>query len=301
MRILIVGSGGREHALAWGPGAEPGATRTVHRPRQCGGRKRWGENVPVAADDLDGLLALARERRVDLVVVGAGTAAGGRPRRPVGGGGGARRRSDGRRGAARREQGVRQGLHAAARHPHGGASHLHRPGLRRGRRLPGRRGGARRGEGQRAGRRQGGGWVCSTRPGGPRRPSTRCCARDASARPATRWSSRNTCRGRRPASLPSPMAPTMCCWHPRRITSGSEKMIPGRTPAAWGPTRRPPSSRRRCWHGCGGEIVEPTLRGMAAEGHPYRGILYVGLMITEDGPKVVEYNCPPRRSGGAGG
>ncbi|MGE5551657.1 MAG: phosphoribosylamine--glycine ligase [Bacteroidota bacterium] len=39
------------------------------------------------------------------------------------------------------------------------------------------------------------------------------------------------------------------------------------------------------------EIVHPTLRGMAGEGRPYRGVLYVGLMVTEDGPKVIEYNC----------
>jgi len=38
-------------------------------------------------------------------------------------------------------------------------------------------------------------------------------------------------------------------------------------------------------------VVEPTLEGMKAEGHPYQGILYVGLMITSEGPKVVEYNC----------
>jgi phosphoribosylamine--glycine ligase len=38
-------------------------------------------------------------------------------------------------------------------------------------------------------------------------------------------------------------------------------------------------------------IVRPTLDGMAAEGTPYSGILYVGLMITSEGPKVVEYNC----------
>jgi phosphoribosylamine--glycine ligase len=37
-------------------------------------------------------------------------------------------------------------------------------------------------------------------------------------------------------------------------------------------------------------IVTPTLRGMAAEGTPYRGILYFGLMLTEDGPKVLEFN-----------
>lgn len=38
-------------------------------------------------------------------------------------------------------------------------------------------------------------------------------------------------------------------------------------------------------------IVEPTLKGMAEEGRCYRGILYLGLMITAEGPKVVEYNC----------
>ena len=38
-------------------------------------------------------------------------------------------------------------------------------------------------------------------------------------------------------------------------------------------------------------IVQPTVRAMAAEGAPYRGVLYAGLMATEDGPKVVEFNA----------
>jgi phosphoribosylamine--glycine ligase len=38
------------------------------------------------------------------------------------------------------------------------------------------------------------------------------------------------------------------------------------------------------------EIVRPVLEGMAREGAPYRGFLYVGLMITADGPRVVEFN-----------
>jgi phosphoribosylamine--glycine ligase len=38
-------------------------------------------------------------------------------------------------------------------------------------------------------------------------------------------------------------------------------------------------------------IVFPTLRGLAAEGRPYRGFLYCGLMITDDGPKVIEFNA----------
>jgi phosphoribosylamine--glycine ligase len=40
------------------------------------------------------------------------------------------------------------------------------------------------------------------------------------------------------------------------------------------------------------EVIEPTVRGMATEGYPYTGFLYAGLMIAADGtPKVLEYNC----------
>jgi phosphoribosylamine---glycine ligase len=38
-------------------------------------------------------------------------------------------------------------------------------------------------------------------------------------------------------------------------------------------------------------IVEPTLAGLQKDGVPYRGFLYFGLMLTADGPKVLEYNC----------
>ena len=38
------------------------------------------------------------------------------------------------------------------------------------------------------------------------------------------------------------------------------------------------------------EIVKPTIRAMAAQGMPYRGVLFAGLMITAEGPKLIEYN-----------
>ena len=38
-------------------------------------------------------------------------------------------------------------------------------------------------------------------------------------------------------------------------------------------------------------IVEPTLRGLAKEGISYQGFLYIGLMLTKNGPKVLEFNC----------
>ena len=42
---------------------------------------------------------------------------------------------------------------------------------------------------------------------------------------------------------------------------------------------------------CMDEIFLPTIRAMNAEGRPFRGCLYFGLMLTKDGPKVIEYNC----------
>jgi phosphoribosylamine---glycine ligase len=38
------------------------------------------------------------------------------------------------------------------------------------------------------------------------------------------------------------------------------------------------------------EIIEPTMRGMAEMGHPFQGVFFAGLMITEKGPELIEYN-----------
>ncbi len=48
-----------------------------------------------------------------------------------------------------------------------------------------------------------------------------------------------------------------------------------------------PELAQRCME----EIFLPTVRAMAAEGRPFQGVLYFGLMLTPDGPKVVEYNA----------
>jgi phosphoribosylamine--glycine ligase len=39
------------------------------------------------------------------------------------------------------------------------------------------------------------------------------------------------------------------------------------------------------------DVVQPTILGLQSDGIPYRGFLYIGLMITPEGPKVLEYNC----------
>lgn len=53
---------------------------------------------------------------------------------------------------------------------------------------------------------------------------------------------------------------------------------------------------------CMDTIFLPTIRAMAAEGRPFKGCLYFGLMLTADGPKVIEYNCrfgDPETPGGS--
>ena len=69
MNILLVGSGGREHALAWKIAKSPRVTRLVAAPGNPG-MTRLAELRPVGATDVEGLLALAREIAADLVVIG---------------------------------------------------------------------------------------------------------------------------------------------------------------------------------------------------------------------------------------
>jgi phosphoribosylamine--glycine ligase len=69
MNILVVGSGGREHALVWKIAQSPLVKRVFCAPGNPG-TADIATNVPVAVDDLPGLLALARQEQIDLTVVG---------------------------------------------------------------------------------------------------------------------------------------------------------------------------------------------------------------------------------------
>src|SRR5512134_494108 len=69
MRVLLVGSGGREHALAWKI-AQSRLLTELHAAPGSPGIARLGECHPIRADDAEGLLALSHELGIDLVVVG---------------------------------------------------------------------------------------------------------------------------------------------------------------------------------------------------------------------------------------
>src|SRR5437870_11931729 len=77
MRVLVIGSGGREHALVWKLAQSPHVTQMWCAPGNAGiAQERLAKNsslvecVNIGAEDLPGLLAFAQEKRPDLTVVG---------------------------------------------------------------------------------------------------------------------------------------------------------------------------------------------------------------------------------------
>jgi len=69
MQILVVGSGGREHALCWAIAASPLCDALYCAPGNAGIAEE-AECVPIAAEDIDGIVAFAKEKPIDFVVVG---------------------------------------------------------------------------------------------------------------------------------------------------------------------------------------------------------------------------------------
>ena len=111
------------------------------------------------------------------------------------------------------------------------------------------------------------------------------------ARSAAASSSRSCSRATSSRSSRSPTAPRRSRFRRRATRSGCSTGTRARTPAAWARTR--PS--RDFGADETAELVErihkPVLAELARRGTPFVGLLYAGLMLTEDGPRVLEFNC----------
>ena len=71
MKVLIIGGGGREHALAWKVAQSPRVEKVFVAPGNAGTAAEPGmENITVAAEDSDGLLEFAKQEHIDLTIVG---------------------------------------------------------------------------------------------------------------------------------------------------------------------------------------------------------------------------------------
>ncbi len=69
MKVLLIGGGGREHALGWKIAQSP-VLSTLYLAPGSPGLKPLGVTLPIGADDSDAIVAAAREKKIDLVVVG---------------------------------------------------------------------------------------------------------------------------------------------------------------------------------------------------------------------------------------
>ena len=71
MKVLIIGSGGREHALAWRVAQSEKVDTVYVAPGNAGTELEEGvENIPLAAEDIDGLIEFAQKHQVGLTIVG---------------------------------------------------------------------------------------------------------------------------------------------------------------------------------------------------------------------------------------
>ena len=74
MKILVIGNGGREHALAWSLAKSPRVSEVFVAPGNAGTAREPGiTNAPVKTDDIDGLLLFAQKNQIELTVVGPET------------------------------------------------------------------------------------------------------------------------------------------------------------------------------------------------------------------------------------
>ncbi len=282
MNVLIIGSGGREHALAWkaaqSPRVEtvfvaPGNAGTATRARggECRASTRWISpdwRISPASNEV-GLTIVGPEAPLVAGVVDYFQQRGLRCFGPTPG-----------RGAAGGLQGLHQGFPGPPRDSHRRLRRLHRG--RAGPGLPARTGCAHRGQGRRPGRRQG-------RDRRQTLAEAEAAVRDMLAGNAFGEAG---CRVVIEEFLDGEEASFIVMVDGEQRAADGHQPGPqarrrrrhaARTPAAWAPTRRPRWSTTRCTHASCDEVILPTVRGMAAEGNAYTGFLYAGLMIAPDG------------------
>ena len=288
MRILIVGSGGREHAIGWAiVRTSPGAT-LVFAPGNPG-TAALGETADVAATDLDGLVALARERAIDVTIVG--------PEAPLVAGIADRFEAEGlaivgpSADASRLEGSKAWSKAFMARHgiPTAAYERFGAGDVEAATRYAasfGERAVVVKASGLAAGK---GVVVCRDGAEGAAAVADVMGGRFGAAADeivveafldGEEASLFVLTDGEAYVLLPTAQ-------DHKRLGDGDT----GPNTGGMGAYAPAPAVTARVLGQALRTIVEPTLAAMAAEGHPFRGFLYVGLMLTPGGPRVVEFNA----------
>jgi phosphoribosylamine--glycine ligase len=288
MKVLIVGGGGREHALAWKCAQSPRVRGVYVAPGNAGTALESGvSNVDIAADDIDGLMRFARQEAIDLTIVG--------PEGPLVAGIVDRFAAAGlacfgpTRAAARLEgsKAFTKGFLRRFGIPTAGyatfTSADFDPGYINAQRLPL----VIKADGLAAGK---GVIVCETHEAAVAAASDMLAGRFGDS--GKTIVVEEFLRGEEASFIVIaadqqvlPLATSQD--HKRRDDAdrgpntggmGAYSPAPIVTPAVHDRIMR--------------EVIGPTLRGLRQDGNPYTGFLYAGLMIAEDGtPNVIEFNC----------
>ena len=286
--VLVVGGGGREHALAWALSRSPHVDRLLVAPGNPGtaacGRTR---NLAIPAGDVAGLVALCRRESVDLAVIGpedplaagivdalasAGVAAFG----PTA----ACARLEASKAYCKRfliDNGIPTAAAEVFSDPDAALAHLaalsdvpvvKASGLAAGKGVIVPETAAEAAAAVRA-------MLTERRFGSAGERillEERLWGREVSVLAF--------CDGERFAVLPPAQ-------DHKRLRAGDE----GPNTGGMGAFTPSPATDDRLIDQIGRQVIAPTLAALERAGTPYRGLLYAGLMITDDGPKVVEFNC----------
>jgi phosphoribosylamine---glycine ligase len=286
MNVLLVGGGGREHALAWTIARSPLVTRFFAAPGNPG-IARHATCVELRADDVDGLGAFAERERIDLVVVGpeaplvAGLADRLRERGlAIFGPSASAAQLEGSKAFAKslmarhRVPTARFGIFTEAASARRYARELGAPVVVKA-------------SGLAAGK---GAIVCATLEEADR--ALAACLEDRAFGAAGQTVVVEEFLVGEEASFfvvtnGTDAVPLAAAQDHKTVFDGDRGPNTGGM-GAFSPTA---SVDLRMRDRIMGEIVRPTLAALAADGTPYRGVLYVGLMLTREGPKVIEFNC----------
>ena len=287
MRVLVVGGGGREHALAWKLASEPGVSEVLCAPGNAG-IESVARLLPVNAGDVEGLARLARQERIDLTIAG--------PELPLDRGIADLFASQGlrlfgpTRAAAQLECSKVFAKEFMARHGIPTARYRVCADADAARRVvaSGELGFpvVVKADGLAAGK-----GVVVAADAAEAAAAIRDAMEDrqfgeAGARvvleecmTGPEVSFFALCDGTR-------AVPLMTAQDHKRIFDGDQGPNTGGMGAFAPSPLVDDAQQARIMT----EIIEPVMAGMRAEGHPYRGFLYAGLMMTCDGPRVIEFN-----------
>ncbi|MGI9860435.1 phosphoribosylamine--glycine ligase [Moorella naiadis] len=285
MRVLVVGGGGREHALVWKIAQSPGVTEIYCAPGNPG-IARLASCVPINANDVAGLIGFARQAAIDLTVVGleAPLVAGigdafQEAGLPIFGPSRAAARLEGSKVFAKEvmlRAGIPTAHHATFTAAGAALAYLEaHPGPV-----------VVKADGLAAGK----GVVVAEDPA-----TAQDAVRDMFSGRFGAAGARVVIEERLEGEEVSILAlcdgetllPLLPSQDHKRVGEGDTgpntggmgayAPVPFYTPAIAGQVEE--------------AILRPVIQAMAAAGHPYRGVLYAGLMLTREGPKVLEFNC----------